>query len=143
MSDKDNGFSEAAGEGAEFALQFGAGDGVECTERLVHQKNWGIGSKGTSDPDALALTAGKFAGAAMRKFSRIEADEMEQFLDARGRARRVPVFQSGNEGDILCNREMREEAGFLDDVTDAAAETNGVPFGGGAVLDADFPLRGK
>ena len=138
-----DGFAEAADKSAEFVLKLGASDGIQCAERFVHQENWRISGKGTCDPDALALAAGEFAGAAMRKFARIKADEMEHFSDPSGRARRIPVFQSGNEGDVLRNGKMGEEAGFLDDVTNAATEANGVPFSREAILDQDCPLRGK
>ena len=58
VGDEDNGFAEAAGEGAEFALEFGAGDGIKRAEGLVHQKDGRIGGEGTSDADTLALAAG-------------------------------------------------------------------------------------
>jgi len=143
VSDEHDGFAEAAGKSAEFALKLGASDGIKCAERFVHQENGRVSGKGTCDPDALALAAGEFAGAAMRKFARIKADEMEHLLDPSGCARRIPVFQSGHEGDVLRDGKMGEEAGFLDDVTNAAAEANGVPFGRGAILDQDCPFRGK
>ncbi len=79
----------------------------------------------------------------MRKVARIKADEMEHFLYAGGRARGIPVFQSGDKGDVLRNREMGKEAGLLDDITDAAAEANGVPFCRGAILDEDYAFGGK
>ena len=82
VGDEDDSFAEAAGEGAEFALKLGAGDGIEGAEGLVHQKNRRIGGKGTSDADTLALAAGEFARAAAGKFSRIKSDEAEQLIDA-------------------------------------------------------------
>src|SRR5216684_1933628 len=48
VGDKDDGFAETAGEGAEFALKLGAGDGIESAERLVHEENGRIGGKGAS-----------------------------------------------------------------------------------------------
>lgn len=68
VGDEDDGFVEAAGEGAEFALKFGAGDGIEGAEGLVHQENRRIGSKSTGDTDTLALTAGELARATGGKF---------------------------------------------------------------------------
>jgi hypothetical protein len=143
VGDKDDGLAEAAGEGAEFALELGAGDGIERAEGLVHQKDGGIGGESAGDADALSLATGKFAGAAMREFAGIEADEMEHFIDANGGARGVPVFQSGDKGDVFCDGEMGEKTGFLNYVTDAAAEADGVPSGGRATLDEDFSFRGK
>src|SRR5216684_4395721 len=82
VSDEHDGLAEAAGEGAEFALELGAGDGIERAEGLVHQKKGRIGGEGTSDADALALAAGKLARTAMREFAGIEADKMQHFIDA-------------------------------------------------------------
>ena len=41
-----------------FVLEAIAGDGVDRSERLVHQQDRGIGCEGASDADALPLTAG-------------------------------------------------------------------------------------
>jgi hypothetical protein len=140
VSDEDDRLAETAGEGAEFALEFGAGDGIERAEGLVHEQNGRIGSKGAGKADALTLAAGEFAGAAMGEFAGIETDKLEHFLDAGGGAGSVPVFQSGDEGDIFCDGKMGEETGVLNDVTHAAAEADGVPDGGRAALDEDFPF---
>jgi hypothetical protein len=82
VGDEDNGFIEVAGEGPEFALKLGTGDGIEGAEGLVHQENRGIGSKSAGNADALALTARELAGAARGKFGWIEADDAEQFINA-------------------------------------------------------------
>lgn len=73
VSDEDDGLIEAASEGAEFALKFRARDGIERAEGLVHEQDGRIGGEGAGDADALALAAGKFARAAMRKFGGVEA----------------------------------------------------------------------
>src|SRR5712664_3965273 len=65
VGDKDDGFAETAGEGAEFPLKLGAGDGIESAERLVHEENGRIGGKGASDADALTLAAGEFVRSAI------------------------------------------------------------------------------
>jgi hypothetical protein len=140
VSDEDDGLAEAASEGAEFTLELRAGDGIERAEGLVHEQNGRIGRKGAGNADALTLAAGEFAGAATREFAGIETDKLEHFLDAGGGAGGVPVFQSGDEGDIFCDGEMGEEAGVLNDVTDAAAEADGVPSSGRAALNEDFAL---
>src|SRR5260370_13501982 len=69
VSDEHDGLAKAAGECAEFALELGAGDGIECAEGLVHEKNGWISSEGAGNADALALAAGKFAGAAAGNFT--------------------------------------------------------------------------
>jgi hypothetical protein len=71
VGDEDDGFAKAAGEGAEFALKLGAGDGIEGAEGLIHQQDGGISGKGAGDPDTLALAAGKFARAAVCELARV------------------------------------------------------------------------
>ena len=143
MSDEDDGLSEAASEGAELALKLGARNGIERAKGLVHQENWRIRGESAGHPDTLALAAREFSWTAMSEFGRVEADELEHFFDSGGHARCIPIFEAGNEGNVLGDREMGEEAGLLDDVTNAAAEPNRVPVGCGAVLDEDIALRGE
>src|SRR5258708_38293492 len=120
VSDKDNGLAEAAGQGAEFALKLGARDRIEGAERLIHQQNWRIGGKGAGNADALTLASGEFAGAAASEFrARIQANKLKHFINARGGAGRLPVFQRGYQGDVFCNRPVREERGFPKYLTNA------------------------
>ena len=77
----------------------------------------------------------------MREFARIEADKVEHFFDARGRAGGVPTFEAGHEADIFRDREMGEETSVLNDVADAAAEAYGIPRTGGAILNQDFSFN--
>jgi hypothetical protein len=143
VGDEDNGLAEAAGEGAEFALELSAGYGIERAKGLVHQENRWIGRERAGDADTLALAAGEFARAALRIFARIKTDQLKHFCYAGGDAGGVPTFEDGDEGDVFRDRKMREEAGILDDVPNAAAKANGVPRDGRAILDKDFPMRGK
>ncbi len=137
MRDKNDCFAEATGESAEFALELGAGDGIERAEGLVHKENRRVGGEGAGHADALALAAREFAGAAAGEFARIEADKLEHFVDAGGDAGGIPFFQSGNEGDVFRNREMGEKARLLNNVPDATAKADGVPFHGRAVMHKD------
>src|SRR5713226_8644208 len=137
MRDKNDCFAEATGEGAELALKLSTGDGIERAEGLVHQQNGRIGGEGAGHADALPLAAREFAGAAAGEFARIEADKLEHFVNAGGDAGGIPFFQSGNEGDVFRNGKMREKARLLNNVSDATAKADGVPFDGGAVMDKD------
>ena len=141
VGDEYDSLAETAGESAEFALELGARDRIESAEGLVHQKNGGIGGESTRDADALTLAAGKFTGAAMGKLARIEADEAEHFLDAGSDTSGVPIFECGDESDVFRDGEMRKEAGVLNDVSEMAAQANGVPFGGGAAFNEHLPCR--
>jgi len=44
MRDEDDGFAKAPCEGAEFALKFGTGDGIERAESLVRKEDRRISS---------------------------------------------------------------------------------------------------
>ena len=143
VSDEEDGLAKTAREGAEFTLQFGAGDGVQCTKRFVHKKDWRVSSEGARNADALALAAGKLTRAARGEFGRVEADEAQQLFDASGDARGVPVFEGRNKADIFGDREMREKSGLLNDVADAATQADGVPGGSGATLHKHLACRGK
>jgi len=127
VCDENNGFAEAPGERAEFALKLGASDWIKRPKRLVHQQDGRIGSKGAGDSDALALATGKFARTAIGEFPRVKANEVEHFLNARGGASGFPLFQNGNESHIFRNRKMREETGVLDNVTNASAKADQIP----------------
>src|SRR5712692_8647655 len=124
VSDENNSFAEAPGEGAELALEFGASNGIKRAKGLIHQQNRRIGGEGASDANALTLAAGKFTRAAVGKFRWIKSNQGEEFPNAHGRVAGVPVFQSGNKGDIFCNCKMGKETSVLDDVTNSSAEAN-------------------
>jgi hypothetical protein len=143
VRDENDRLAKAVGQCAEFPLKLRTRDGVKRTERLVHQQYGRVGSEGTSDANALALAPRKFAREAMRKFAGVEADELEHFLDAGGDVGRIPALQIGNEADVLGNREMGEETGLLNDVTDTPAEAGEIPIAGRAGVDEDFAFRGK
>jgi hypothetical protein len=143
VSDKDYCFSEASGESAEFALKFSARDRVERSERLIHKQDGRIGSKSASNADTLTLASGEFAGAAMSELARVEANEVEHFLDAGGRSGGVPTLQIGNQRDVLGNREMRKEPGVLDNVSDAATKWDEIPIACRALTDEHLTSRGN
>ncbi len=135
VGDEDDGLAQTAGEGAEFAL--------ERSEGLVHEEKGRISSEGAGNTDALALAAGKFAGAAAGEFRWIKSNQGQQLPDAHGGAAAVPFLKRGDECDVFRDGEMGEKTGVLNDVTNAATKTDGVPSGGRAILDEDFPSRGK
>lgn len=143
MRDEDYGLAEAASERREFTLEFSAGDGIERAERFIHQEYRRIGRKGAGNADALTLAAGELAGVAVRKFRWIKSNEGQEFSDSNGSAATVPFFKGRHEGDILRDRKVREEASILNNISDAAAQTDGVPITGRDALDKDLPFRGQ
>ena len=138
VGDKNDGFAETAREGAEFTLKLGAGDGVEGAKGLVHQENGRVGGKGPGDADALALAAGELVRSAIAVFCRFETDQGKEFADSGGGASGIPFLERGNKRDVLGDGEMGEKACVLNHIADAAAQTNGVPFGGRAATDNDL-----
>lgn len=121
VGNEDDGFAETAGERTEFALKLGASYRIESAKWLVHEKDGRVGGEGASDADALALATGEFAGAAVGEFGRVEADEVKQLLDARANAGGVPLFEGGDESDVLSDGVVRKKASVLDNISDSAA----------------------
>ena len=138
VSDEHDGFAEAAGERAEFTLKFAARNGVERAEWLVHKKDGGIGGEGAGNADTLALTTRELARAARGKFIRIKANELQEFPDASGNSIGMPFFERGDQADVFRDGEVRKKAGFLNDVADVTAKTDGIPDGGGAAFHQNF-----
>jgi hypothetical protein len=142
VGDKNNGFPETARESAKFTLKLSAGDGIESAKGFIHQENGWVGGKGPGDADALALAAGELVRAAIAVFCRFKTDQGEEFADTGGGASGVPFLKGGDERDVLGDREMGEKTCVLNHIADAAAQTNGVPFGGSAATDNDLAAGG-
>ncbi len=140
VGDEDDGFAEAASERAELALQFGASDGIESAERFVHQQNRRVRGERARDPDALPLAAGKLVRAARGEFAGIESDEGQELLDASGDASGIPFFECRHQGNVFSDGEMGKQTSFLNNVSNPAAEADGVPLRSGAALDEDLPI---
>jgi hypothetical protein len=130
VRDENDSFSKPTGERREFTLEFRARDGIERAERFIHQENRRIGRKRAGHADALTLAAGELAGVAVCKFRWIKSNEGQEFSNSNGSAATVPFFKGRHESNVLRDREVREEAGVLNNVPDAAPETNGVPIVG-------------
>ncbi len=143
MGDENDSFAKAAGERREFALDFSTSDRIERAERFVHEQYRWIGRKRASNADALTLAAGELAGVAVCKFGRIKSNQVQEFSDSNGSAAAVPFFKRRYESDVLRDREVREQACVLNNISDAAAETDGVPIAGRDPLDQDFPFCGQ
>ena len=94
----------------EFALDFGARERIERSERFVHQQNGWVGGERSGDPDALALPAGKLMGIAARIFTAIESYEFEQMRDARTNSLFRPALQAREQRNILLRRCNAERA---------------------------------
>src|SRR5207253_10832643 len=58
VSDKDDGLPKTAGKGAEFALELGAGDGIERADGLIHEEKGRIVGERARAPHTLTLPLG-------------------------------------------------------------------------------------
>ena len=110
----------------ELVLQPLADDGVDRAERLVHEHHRRIGGQRPRDADALALAARQLAGIAVAIARRIQADQLQQLVDARSRSRAASQPSSrGTTAMFSAIGLVREQADLLDDVADAPPQLDG------------------
>src|SRR5437899_1160455 len=128
-------FLKRAPQRKKLALQIHSGDGIERAKRFIKQQHRWIRSQSACPAHTLALAPRELAGVAAGELIRNEIDSFKQFTDSRADADRVPAFELRNQPDVLRYGEMRKQARFLDNVTDPAAQVNGVPRGCGGALD--------
>jgi hypothetical protein len=119
---KTIGLADLGLQAQELVLQALAVDRVDAPERLVHEHERRVGREGAGDADALAHAAGELAGVAPARLVGVERDELEELVDALARASLVPAEELGHRGDVVADRQVREEAGLLDRVADAAPQ---------------------
>ncbi len=86
----------------ELVLQAVARDGVDRAERLVHEQHGRVGAECTSDADALLLSARQLTRVAISVHGRVEADEIEQLVDARLHLRLLPTEQPRHRRRCSC-----------------------------------------
>ena len=86
----------------ELVLQPLAVDRVDRAERLVHEHQRRVDRERAGDADALALAAGELGRVARRASPAVQADQVEQLVDARARSRSlVPARAARDGGDVL------------------------------------------
>ena len=95
------------------------------------------------DADALPLSAGEFARKALREVVEAEVYRTEQRCHPGDNFVFGPVFQTRDQPDIALDGEVREQAAFLDDIADAAAKADAIPFGGGLAVHSNFARGGQ
>ena len=88
----------------ELVLQALAVDRVDRAERLVHEHQRRVGGQGAGHADALALAAGELRRDSGRASRRVEADELEQLVDAGAMRSRGPSRAAA--GRWRCSRPM-------------------------------------
>ena len=103
-----------------------AGDWIDGAEGLVHEDHGRIGRQPAGHADALLLSAGQLARVPVPVALGLQAHEVEEFVDAFGRALLVPLEQTRHQRDVVGHGHVREETAALDDVTDRAPELIGI-----------------
>ena len=106
----------------ELVLEPDAHDRVDGRERLVHQQGGRIGGERSGHADALVLPAGQLTWVAVAVSLRVQADELQQLLDARAGALLRPAEQSRHGGDVRRDRLVGKQPDVLDDVPDFAPQ---------------------
>ena len=141
VGDEQDGLAELALQPQELVLELLAHHRVDGAERLVHEHHRRVGGQGARHPDPLLLAARELVGVAVGV--RLgQADALEQLHPGGARLLAVPAQQPGHGGDVVDDGAVREQAGVLDDVADAAAQLAGVERGGVLPADGDA-TRGR
>ena len=89
VGDEDDRLAQLGLQAQELVLQALAVDRVDRAERLVHEHQRRVGGERAGDADALALAAGELRRVARRGSRAVEADELEQLVDAGARCARL------------------------------------------------------
>ena len=140
VRDEDDRLANLLLEAEELVLQTCSHNGVDRSERLVHQHQRRVGRERAREADALALTTGKLRGETLR-IGRIEPDELEQLGGARPDPRAGPAEQLRHRADVRLHRHVWEEADLLDDVADRAAQLGDVVVADLPAVDPDVTAR--
>ncbi len=91
---------------------------VERAERLVQQQHLRLHRQRAGERHALQLSAGELGGVALGEA--VEADEVEQLLDARADLGLGPLAHAEPERDVVVHGHVLERRVVLEDEADAA-----------------------
>src|ERR687887_2694395 len=76
MGDHHYGFAVLVPQSHELILEFHAGEGIEETERLIEQQDFGLEGKSAGNTDALAHTGGQLIGVTVSYLSQAHETEV-------------------------------------------------------------------
>jgi hypothetical protein len=113
-------------EAEELLLEPGPGHRVDGAEGFVHQEDRRVGGQRPGDPDPLALPAGQLVRSTVAVGGRVEADEVEELVDAGIDPAAFPADEPGDGGDVGGDVEVGEETDLLDDVANPPPQLHGV-----------------
>jgi hypothetical protein len=138
VRDEDDGAVDRRLDALELHMKLGSGDRIERAEWFIHQQERRVRGKRSREPDALPLASRQFIRPSMTKVGRIQANQHEQFIDARRYSRRLPTEERRDGADVGGNGAMREQSDVLDDVAGPAPERDWIPFADVAFFNADI-----
>ena len=140
VGDEDDRLADLLLEAQELVLQPLAVDRVDRSERLVHQHQRRVDRQRPCHADALALAARELGGKAVARLVRVEADQLEQLVDARADPGLVPAQQARDGGDVVGHAQVREEADLLDGVADVAPQLGRLALFDAATVEQDVAV---
>ena len=115
-------------------LQVRADHRVHGGERLVHEQDVRVRGEGAGHAHTLALAAGELGGVSGGD-GRGQADELEQLVRVVPVLAGDPAGQARHGEHVVQHGAVRQQAGVLHDVADAAAQLHGVQGGDVTALD--------
>ena len=141
VGDEDDRLAHLLLEAQELVLEAVAADRVDRAERLVHEHDRRIGGQRPGDADPLALSTGQLVRVSVAIGAGLQADQLEQLVDALADACRLPAQQLRDDGHVVADRLVRKEPDLLDHVADAAAQLDRRQAHDVLAADGDAPAR--
>src|SRR6516164_8874274 len=99
MRDEHNRFLQLLLKLLKFHLQLGARNGIERSERLIHQQDRRLGRQCPCQAHALPLPSRKLVWKALSKLIPRQSNQSEHFINASVDAIAFPLLQLRNETD--------------------------------------------
>ena len=126
VRDEDRGDLVTLAQSQKLLLHLMTRERIESTKGFIKEQQRGACGQCTRHGDALALTAGELSRVAGGELSSGQADLIEQLAFPLTLRLPGPSFEARDERDVLRHSPVRQQAVFLDHVTDVAAQLDGI-----------------
>ena len=136
---EDNGLAHRALDADELLLQPLSSDAIDGAKRLVHQKDWRVGSERARKADALPLATRELVRIPIAILARVEPNQLQQLLDARLDPSLVPIPESRHCADVVADGHVRKEACVLDHVAHLQSQLRRIDGARVLSIDEDSP----
>ena len=113
VGDHHHGFAVLVPESHELILEFHAREGIEETERLIEQQDFGLEGKSAGNTDALAHTGGQLIGVTVSYLGQAHQPEVVLGQASLCAALLVALNLLHRQEDIVTRRAPRQERGGL------------------------------